>query len=133
MGIFNKKNQYGDNMAQDWHILTRLTQGDPFVVTEVKLEKTGITVRGAFDLPPMGRLSYEDQVFVAEFVRTHGSIKQMEKAFGVSYPTIKNRLNQISQQLQLVEVKTVFKREEILNQLERGEITPREAAERLKS
>lgn len=119
-------------MAQDWNVLTRLTQGDPFVVTEVKMEKTGITIGGDFELPPLGRLSYEDQVFVAEFVRAHGSIKQMEKTFGVSYPTIKNRLNHISEQLQLVEVKTFFKRDEILNQLERGEITPQEAAERLK-
>ena len=93
------------------------------MVTEIKLEKTGITIGGNFDLPPLGRLSYEDQVFVAEFVRSHGSIKQMEKTFGVSYPTIKNRLNQI---------KTFFNREEILNQLERGEISPQEAAERLK-
>ncbi len=119
-------------MAQDWNVLSRLTQGESFVVTEIKLEKTGITIGGNFDLPPLGRLSYEDQVFVAEFVRSHGSIKQMEKTFGVSYPTIKNRLNQIGQQLQLVEVKTFFNREEILNQLERGEISPQEAAERLK-
>jgi hypothetical protein len=56
----------------------------------------------------------------------------MEQAFGVSYPTIKNRLNQIGQQLQMVQVKTTLDREEILNQLERGAITPQEAAERLK-
>ena len=50
------------------------------------------------------RLRYEDQVFVSEFVRNYGSIKDMEKAFGISYPTVKNRLNRIIDQLQLVEV-----------------------------
>jgi hypothetical protein len=56
----------------------------------------------------------------------------MEKTFGVSYPTIKNRLNAISKQLELVEIRTTLNREEILDQLENGEITPEEAAERLK-
>ena len=119
-------------MQQDWQALTRLTRNEPFVVTKVKLTRTDITIEGEFDLPPLGRLSFEDQIFVAEFIRSHGSIKQMEQTFGVSYPTIKNRLNQIGNQLEMVEVKTVLNREEILTQLERGEITPQEATERLK-
>jgi len=118
-------------MTQDWHALTRMTGKEPFVVSKVTLQKTGVSIAGAFELPPLGRLSYEDQVFVVEFIRTHGSIKQMEKIFGVSYPTIKNRLNEISNQLDLVEIRTSLDRDEILNQLERGEISPREAAERL--
>ncbi len=65
---------------------------------------TGISIQGEFELPPLARLRYEDQVFVSEFVRSHGSIKDMEKAFGISYPTVKNRLNRIIDQLQLVEV-----------------------------
>jgi hypothetical protein len=119
-------------MIQDWQALTRLTRDEAFTVTKVNLKRTGVSIEGEFELPPLGRLSYEDQVFIAEFIRTHGSIKQMEQAFGVSYPTIKNRLNQIGQQLQMVQVKTTLDREEILNQLERGAITPQEAAERLK-
>jgi len=41
----------------------------------------------------------EDQVFVAAFLRSHGSIKEMEQVFGVSLSTIKARLNRISAQL----------------------------------
>jgi hypothetical protein len=70
-------------------------------------------------------------VFVSEFVRCHGSIKYMEKAFGISYPTVKNRLNKIVQQLQLVEVVPVTAHDEVLDLLERGEITVEQAAERL--
>ena len=69
---------------------------------------------------------------MSEFVRSHGSIKYMEKAFGVSYPTVKNRLNRIIDQLQLVEVGTAPTRDDILELLERGEITADEAAERLR-
>lgn len=118
-------------MAQ-WNELTNVTGDRPFVVTAVKLGDSDITINGEFALPPLAGLRWEDQVFVSEFVRCHGSIKYMEKAFGVSYPTVKNRLNKIVQQLQLVEVVPVTDHDEVLDLLEKGEITVEEAAERLK-
>jgi len=120
----------GDLMAQ-WHELTDLTGDRPFVVTGVRLQGSDISISGEFELPPLAGLRYEDQVFVSEFVRCHGSIKYMEKAFGVSYPTVKNRLNRIVKQLQLVEVVQISGRDEIFDLLERGEISVAEAAERL--
>lgn len=116
-------------MAQ-WHELTDLTDERSFVVTSVRLDN-GVTVSGEFDLPPLANLKYEDQVFVSEFVRCHGNIKYMEKAFGISYPTVKNRLNKIVQQLQLVEVVQLSDHDEVFDLLERGEISVAEAAERL--
>jgi hypothetical protein len=120
-------------MSNDWHELTDLVGDRAFTVTEVRLD-TGVSIQGEFDLPPLAGLTYEDQVFVSEFVRSHGSIKDMEKAFGISYPTVKNRLNRIIKQLQLVEVavETPSEREDVLALLERGEITADEAAERLR-
>ncbi|HLA81970.1 MAG TPA: DUF2089 family protein [Thermoleophilia bacterium] len=117
-------------MAQ-WNDLTDLTGDRQFSVTSVRLEGSDITIGGEFELPPLAGLRYEDQVFVSEFVRCHGSIKYMEKAFGISYPTVKNRLNKIVQQLQLVEVEQLTAHDEVFDLLERGEITVREAAERL--
>jgi hypothetical protein len=79
-------------------------------------------------------------VFVAAFVRCHGSIKQMEKYFGVSYPTIKNRLNKIGSQLSFVEIEQASDgdvpgqtRSEVLDRLSRGELTVAQALERLKA
>jgi hypothetical protein len=128
-------------MSNDWHELTDLTGERRFLVTEVRTE-TGISIQGEFELPPLARLRYEDQVFVSEFVRSHGSIKDMEKAFGISYPTVKNRLNRIIEQLQLVEIEVGpgtaasaptpgAATNDTLDLLERGEITATEAAERL--
>ncbi len=122
-------------MANEWHDLTDLTGDREFVVTGVRLRGSGIAIEGEFDLPPLAGLRYEDQVFVGEFVRCHGSIKHMEKAFGVSYPTIKNRLNRIAAQLQLVQIDvepTSESRDEVLDLLDRGEITAEEAAERIR-
>lgn len=124
-------------MMNDWHELTDLTGDRRFVVTEVRLE-TDISIQGEFELPPLARLRYEDQVFVSEFVRNHGSIKDMERAFGVSYPTVKNRLNRIIEQLQLVEVAVATAptpqpmHDDTLDLLERGAISADEAAARLR-
>lgn len=101
------------------------------VVEQVRLPDSDIAISGSFVLPPLARLSGEDQVFIMVFVRSHGSIKEMEKAFGISYPTVKNRLNRISSQLELVETDPVPGHSEILAQLQRGEITASDAIGRL--
>src|SRR5947207_12537700 len=117
--------------AQDWQALTRLTAGAPFEIERVRLTSQDIAIEGQFGLPPLAQLSGEDQIFVAAFVRCHGSIKQMEKFFGVSYPTIKNRLNRIGQQLPLAEIEPADEPSpvvsDILGSLERGEVSVREA------
>ncbi len=118
-------------MAMSWQELTNLTRGQDMVVLKARVAATGIAIEGEFELPPLARLAYEDQVFVAAFVKAHGSIKEMEGLFGVSYPTIKNRLNRIAGQLEFVQVKSVSEREELLAKLERGEITAAEAIEGL--
>ena len=90
--------------SREWQALTALTGGAPIEVERVRLSGQDIAIEGRFELPPLARLSAEDQIFVAAFVRCHGSIKQMEKFFGVSYPTIKNRLNRIGALVPFVEV-----------------------------
>src|SRR6185436_5430333 len=91
-------------VKQDWQALTELTQGRPIVVERVRLPERGIAIEGAFELPKLAQLAAEDQVFVAAFVRSHGSIKEMEQVFGVSYPTVKARLNRIAAMLEMVEM-----------------------------
>jgi hypothetical protein len=117
--------------AKDWQELTRLTQGEPFVIERVRLNDSGIAIEGAFDLPPLARLSAEDQIFVMAFVRAEGTIKEMERIFGVSYPTIKSRLSRIAGQLQFVETILTSPKQDVLTALERGEITAEQAIERL--
>jgi len=117
-------------MTKEWQELTKLTGSRPVMITKVKLDD-GIAIEGDFELPPLARLSAEDQVFVAAFVRCHGSIKQMETYFGVSYPTIKNRLNRIGSQLEFVEIEAEPERTEILDSLERGEISVEDALKKL--
>ena len=109
-----------------------ITREAAFVIDRVRITDTGIAIEGPFDLPPLSRLSIDDQAFVTAFVRCHGSIKQMEKYFGVSYPTIKNRLNTIGDQLEFVDIAPQATRSEILDQLEKRKITVDEAIKLLK-
>ena len=118
-------------MTHDWNELTRLTHGAPITVERVRLTETGIAIEGNFELPPLARLSAEDQVFVMAFVQCDGSIKDMEHSFGISYPTVKSRLARIANQLQFVEIHHISSRDDILTRLEQGEITAEEAIERL--
>jgi hypothetical protein len=114
----------------DWQELTNLTQGRPFVVERVRMAG-GVAIEGAFEPPQLAQLSLEDQVFVTAFVRCHGSIKEMERIFGVSYPTIKSRLNRISQMLDFVETDPAPSQADVIDRLRRGEIDAQQALREL--
>ena len=119
--------------ARDWHDLTQLVQGRPMVIERVRLLDKDIVIEGPFELPELAKLSAEDQAFVAAFVRSHGSIKEMEQVFGVSYPTIKARLNRIAGALDFVDTNPQPSRAEVLDRLRRGEITADEAVQELEA
>jgi hypothetical protein len=119
-------------MTKDWQELTKITRGAPLFVERVRLGDSGIAVEGDFELPPLARLTIEDQVFVTAFVRCHGSIKEMERLFGISYPTVKNRLNRIAGQLEFVDINPPSSRNDILEMLDRGEIPVEEALKRMR-
>ena len=76
-----------------WKELIRLVNGKEFSVRKVRVPSEDIEIQGDFEIPPLAKLSMEDQIFSAAFIASHGSIKKMEELFGISYPSVKNRLN----------------------------------------
>ena len=118
-------------MTKEWNELTRMTQGKPIVVERVRLVDSDIAIEGSFSLPTLANLSAEDQVFVMAFIRSDGSIKDMEKMFGISYPTVKNRISHIAKQFEFVEIETIASEEKVISELESGDITADEAVRRL--
>ena len=102
----------------------------PLTIARMACATCTLTLEGKFEVSPLGKLSPDDQAFVIAFVRHHGSLKKMESLFGISYPTVKNRLNAISAALDR-NFETPSPNLYVLEQLSRGELTVEEALERL--
>src|SRR5579863_5819713 len=120
-------------LLKDWQELTRLTEGRRIVVERVRIADKNIAIEGQFELPQLARLEVEDQVFITAFVRSHGSIKEMERIFGVSYPTIKARLTRIAGSLEFAETNPNPSKAEILDRLHQGEITAEDAIKEMEA
>ena len=118
-------------MTHDWKELTELTQGAAVGIERVRVKTNGIAIEGDFELPPLAQLTIDDQIFVTAFVRCQGSIKDMEELFGISYPTVKSRLNRIAEKLEFVEINPPASNNEVLNQLGKGEISVEDAIKKL--
>ena len=118
-------------MKHDWKELTQLTLGADVEIERVRIKSSGIVIEGGFELPPLAQLTLEDQIFITAFIRCGGSIKEMEELFGISYPTVKNRINGIASKLEFVEINPPASSNEILNQLDKGEISVEEAINKL--
>ena len=118
-------------MTQDWKELTEITQGAAVEIERIRLKHSGIAIEGHFELPPLAQLTVEEQTFITAFIRCSGSIKDMEELFGISYPTVKNRLNRIAGKPEFVEINPPASGSEVLNQLDRGEISVEDAIKKL--
>jgi hypothetical protein len=115
----------------DWQELMDLTQGRPVTVERVRLTGKDTAIEGSFELPQLARLDAADQVFIAAFLKSHGSIKDMESVFGVSYPTVKARLNRIAAKLEFIDTDPGPTRADILEKLKQGEISAEDAIREL--
>jgi len=123
-------------MKNSWQTLMNLLDKSPFRIEKVRIVESDIAIEGDFTPPPLACLSLDDQMFASAFLASHGSIKKMESMFDISYPTVKNRLNSIASLLDvpMVEIKPESEkdfRKEVLDRLDRGEISFEEAIEEL--
>ncbi len=118
-------------MTHDWKELTEITRGAAVEIERVRVKSSGVAIEGSFELPPLAQLTLEEQIFITAFIRCGGSIKEMEELFGISYPTVKNRLNAIAGKLEFVEINPPASNSEVLSQLDRGEISVEDAINKL--
>lgn len=103
------------------------------IITEVSCHTCDIHIRGEFGLGKLATLPPDLYDFTLAFLGARGNIKEVEKALGISYPTVRNRLDKVLEHLGLSAVSAPkVNRLEILKQLENGEINSEEAVELLK-
>lgn len=93
-------------------------------VTEISCKKCNTTIKGEFELCKFCKLNDEQRYFIEAFLKNRGNIKEMEKELGISYPTVRNKLEEVRKTLGYIEdEKPAINKKEILEQLSRGEIT----------
>lgn len=110
--------------------------GGSLYISELTGEESGITIRGRFGIPPYARLDGEQQRFLETFLRCRGMLSSVEKELGLSYPTVRARLDGLLEALGLVAVEkedgarkesSAERKRRVLEQLERGEISAEDA------
>ena len=113
--------------------------GGQLTVTEVRCESCSTEVRGRFTPGKLSTLSEEQLTFVQIFLRARGNLSEVEKVLGISYPTIRNKLDEIIKVLNRGEAEGVAvpgedsQRRAILEQVASGGIRPAEGLERLRN
>jgi hypothetical protein len=75
------------------------------VVKRLRCQSCETEIEGTYPLPAVVSLPKEDQDFIEDFIKTSGSLKEMAKMMGVSYPTVRNRLDEIIEKLKQKEAK----------------------------
>jgi hypothetical protein len=72
-------------------------------VKSLLCERCQTEIQGQYELPLLSRLSIEEQGFIIDFVKASGSLKEMAKLLGLSYPTVRNRLDEIIERVKQAE------------------------------
>ena len=104
-------------------------------VTRLHCDSCDSTLEGRFDTCRFCQLSQEQQVFVEVFLKGRGNIKEVERELGISYPTVRSRLDSILEVLGFqadLEDGCSQQRNDVLDALDKGELTADEATRLLK-
>ena len=104
------------------------------IVAELCCDECKTSIKGNFELPELACLNEEESRFLETFLSARGNIKEVERCLGISYPTVKSRLEAMLAKLGLSQLQSEVKRRrlEIVEKLERGEIPVRDALKLLK-
>ena len=79
--------------------------GGSLAVKRLRCDHCDTEVEGLYSLPPLAGLAPDDHEFILEFIKASGSLKDIAKLLGVSYPTVRNRLDEIIGKLKRNETK----------------------------
>jgi hypothetical protein len=101
-------------------------------ISELRCSACDTNVRGEFPLSPLGNLSEDHLDFIKTFILSRGNIKEVESQLGISYPTVRNKLDEVIKALSGQPLPQMTA-SEILDALESGKINASQAAELLES
>jgi len=101
-------------------------------VVRLDCESCGTRLEGSFSLGRFHSLSTDQLQFLETFIRARGNFKDVERELGISYPTVRSRLDAVIRSLgfpsQAEPDRETERRKEILRELAEGKIAPDDAA-----
>lgn len=112
--------------------------GHGLAVSSLNCGYCSTKIEGEFALCKFCQLPDEQRDFIEVFIRCRGNIKDIEKELGISYPTVRSKLDTVIEALGYRVEKTApslewkTKKQDIIKALDSGEITPEEATAQLK-
>lgn len=106
-------------------------------VTKMDCRFCGTSIQGSFEICKFCRLDPEQKNFIEVFIKSRGNIKEVERELNISYPTVRSKLDQVIKSLgydvnSAPEDDKGGKRKEILDMLNSGELSSKEAIKLLK-
>ncbi len=103
------------------------------IVERLKCNKCGTVIENEFELSRLNYLNREQLKFIEVFLASRGNIKDVERELGISYPTVRSKLDEVITALGYkVEKKNQVNSTDIIDRLEKGEISAEEAVNLLK-
>lgn len=108
--------------------------GAPLEVTRLECPTSGVVIEGRFEPNEFALLPKEHLDFMRLFIKVRGNLKEIERVMGLSYPTIRSRFEGLLKSLGY-EAASTFEdeRTDVIDRLEKGELSAEEATKRLQS
>ena len=101
-------------------------------VERLRCSSCNVAIEGQIRLPRLARLSVEDREFIELFVRSSGSLKAVAAKLGISYPTVRQRLNRVIANLEHEDIEERDQRRAILDAIESGDMSVEDAIDALR-
>jgi hypothetical protein len=115
-------------MAKRWPVPAHCPVcGGTYVVTQLQCEGCGSRLEGQFGTGRLSMLNGEQTAFAEVFLSCRGNIKEVEKALGISYPTVRSRLDDVLETMGYP-VRRKDEKSDVLEALSRGDISVEDAA-----
>ena len=78
--------------------------GQLLSVKRLECPQCETAVEGTFRLPTLLRLTSEEQELALSFIKCGGALKELARVYGLSYPTVRNRLDALIEHIKQLEV-----------------------------
>jgi hypothetical protein len=115
-------------MSKKWPVPAKCPVcGGAYVVTQLQCDGCKSKLEGQFGTGKLSSLNGEQTAFVEVFLSCRGNIKEVEKALGISYPTVRSRLDDVLETMGYP-ARRKDDKADVLDALSRGEISVDDAA-----